>query len=111
MRKTIKNIGCLVPRHTLFHCVLFALTFSHFISSPTARVVMNDHVDYALISKIGFELNKKNKAADTPSWRPGVLQFEQPIAPPRVDCRSLTFGQDFIIPTVNESIATEHLLL
>jgi hypothetical protein len=111
MKNTIKNIGCLVPRHTLFHCVLFALMFSHFISSPTAREVMNDYVDYALISKIGFELNKKNEAADTPSWRPGVLQFEQPIAPPRVDCHSFTSGQDFVISTVKESIATERLLL
>ena len=72
---------------------------------------MNDYVDYDLISKIGLELNKKNEAVDTPSWMPGVLQPEQPIAPPRVDCRSHTSGQDFVISTVHESIATERLLL
>ena len=71
-------------------------------------MVMNDYVDYVLISKIGLELNKKNEAADTLSWSPGVLQ---PIAPPRVDCRSRTYRQDFVISIVNESIATERLLL
>jgi hypothetical protein len=72
---------------------------------------MNDYVDYDIFSKIGIELKKKNEAADTPFWKPGVLQPEQPIVPPRVDCRSCTSGQDFVVSTVNESIATERLLL
>ena len=50
-----------MPRYTLFHCVLFVLMFSHFISSPTARTVMNEFLDHAIVLKIGLELNAKDK--------------------------------------------------
>jgi hypothetical protein len=111
MKTTIQMLGCFLPRHSVFHCVLFALAFSHFISSPTARAVMNDYVDYALISKSGLELNKKNAAADAPCWKPCLLPPEQSVPTLCADCRCYAVGRSCVVPALNESIITEHLLL
>ena len=95
----------------MFHCVLFVLTFSHFISSPTARAVMNDYLDYEFISKIGIELKKKDGAADDPCWKPCLFSPERSFLSLSVDYRCYTFGRLFVVPKLNESITTEHLLL
>jgi len=111
MKTTIKMLGCLMPRHSMFHCVLFALTLTHLISSPTARAVMNDYGDYALISKISIELNKKDEATDAPCWKPCLFSPERSFLSLNVAYRCYTFGRSFVVPALNESITTEHLLL
>ena len=111
MKHTIKVLECLMPRHNLFHCVLFALAFSHFLSSPTARAVMNDYVDHALISKIGLEISKKDETQDATAWEPCLLQPELSTAPLYADSCCYAFGHTPIVSTLNLSISSEHLLL
>jgi hypothetical protein len=61
VKNTVKDIVCLMPQHTLFHCVLFVLAFSHCVSSPTARTVMNEFADHAIVFKISIAPTSEDK--------------------------------------------------
>lgn len=111
MKNTIKNIGCLMPQHTLFHCLLFVLAFSHFISSPTARTVMNEFVDHAIVLKIGLELTSKDKISCQASSAHLAFQPERSASSNRAGFCWYAAEHCFVKSPRVKQISTERLLL
>ena len=100
-----------MPRHTLFHCVMFALAFSHFISSPTARTVTNDFVDYTLVSKITIQLKTKDTMPGPASSLHLAFRTDRPSAPVNTDVRWYAAEHFFLVSPLLNQLSTERLLL
>ena len=100
-----------MPQHTLFHCLLFVLAFSHFISSPTARTIMNEFVDHAIVLKIGLELNAKDKLPGPASSVHLAFQPERSASPHRAGFCWYAAEHCFVKSPRVKQLSTERLLL